>query len=504
MSSVPIHMLLAGRRATSDPDGSDKPNWSSDQFTTIVILERLGAALSVAGVLLIFIAYAAFKRLRSVPNTFIVFASFANLGASIACLIGYSGVHAGPTSNMCQVQAFMFELFMQSDPWWSFAMAVNVYMVFFFSANPRNFLRYWWAYFLVCYGIPFIPALWLLVVRDSQGNVVYGDATIWCWIDRDSSDLRIYTYYLPIWVCIVLSTCIYIAVGYYVFKQRNQLRNLSLSNPSPDPPRARDSGEKNLFTNAAVMGTVNREVIQVTTLNTTVAHRSDTPPSVAPANWFDDPITDTANLDGAPGPVASPNPYHTVTRITASPAPKEGWWKRTWGSFGRVNLKLNNMDPVKMAYLRTSFVFAVSVFVTWTPSSINRVHDLVYTEHASFGLNLASAIVLPLQGVWNAVIFFSTSFHALRDEFRALRDGRRGVPRGQNTADAVRNERERERERAVELERRHCCPCGGRGTKTARDDAESEISASSTVGGHAGCCSPSTMRVMRGDSLSSL
>lgn len=57
-------------------------------------------------------------------------------------------------------------------------MAVNVYMVFFFSANPNSFLRYWWAYFLVCYGIPFIPSLWLLVVRGGDGQNVYGNATV--------------------------------------------------------------------------------------------------------------------------------------------------------------------------------------------------------------------------------------------------------------------------------------------------------------------------------------
>jgi hypothetical protein len=33
-------------------------------------------------------------------------------------------------------------------------------------------------------------------------------------------------------VCILLSTVIYIAVGYHVFHQRNQLRNLTLSNPT--------------------------------------------------------------------------------------------------------------------------------------------------------------------------------------------------------------------------------------------------------------------------------
>ena len=98
----------------TDPDGSGEvvaPGALTRQhIETIVVFERLGAALSVTGVLLIFIAYAFFKRLRSVPNTFIVFASFANLGASIACLMGYSGVLAGSNSHLCQAQAFMFEL----------------------------------------------------------------------------------------------------------------------------------------------------------------------------------------------------------------------------------------------------------------------------------------------------------------------------------------------------------------------------------------------------------
>lgn len=67
---------------------------------------------------------------------------------------------------------------MQSDPWWSFAMAVNVYMVFFFAANPNSFLGYWWAYFCICYGIPFIPAVWLLVARGEDRTQVYGNATV--------------------------------------------------------------------------------------------------------------------------------------------------------------------------------------------------------------------------------------------------------------------------------------------------------------------------------------
>lgn len=89
-------------------------------------------------------------------------------------------------------------------------------------------------------------------------------------------------------------------------------------------------------------------------------------------------------------------------------------------------LKYRRVDPVKKAYLRTSAIFALSVLFTWTPSSINRVYSLLHPDTVSYPLNVASAFVLPLQGVWNAVIYFSTSWRPLCDEVRALRSGKLG------------------------------------------------------------------------------
>lgn len=39
--------------------------------------------------------------------------------------------------------------------------------------------------------------------------------------------MRIYSYYIPVWICIFLSIIIYVAVGYHVFHHRNQLRNIA-------------------------------------------------------------------------------------------------------------------------------------------------------------------------------------------------------------------------------------------------------------------------------------
>lgn len=67
---------------------------------------------------------------------------------------------------------------MQSDPWWSLAMAINVYMVFFLAANPTSFRQYLWVYCLICFGAPAVPALILLTIRNDPRGPVYGNATV--------------------------------------------------------------------------------------------------------------------------------------------------------------------------------------------------------------------------------------------------------------------------------------------------------------------------------------
>lgn len=67
---------------------------------------------------------------------------------------------------------------MQSDPWWSFAMAFNVYLVLFYNADPAAFRRYLWAYCLVCFGGPMIPAVVLLAIRGDPRGPIYGDAAV--------------------------------------------------------------------------------------------------------------------------------------------------------------------------------------------------------------------------------------------------------------------------------------------------------------------------------------
>lgn len=77
-------------------------------------------------------------------------------------------------------------------------------------------------------------------------------------------------------------------------------------------------------------------------------------------------------------------------------------------------------DHLKRAYLRTAVLFALSALITWAPTSAHRVHELIHGD-APFAFHAATAATLPLQGLWSGIIFFGTSWHALRESLVKLR-----------------------------------------------------------------------------------
>ncbi|KAM7202720.1 hypothetical protein V8F33_002646 [Rhypophila sp. PSN 637] len=513
-----------------EPGVSGYMNLTAEQRNTIQVAERVGASLSLAGVVFVIVTYALFKKVRNVSNTFIFYASVANVGASIACLIGYDGIEKNNDDDpLCQAQAFLLEMFMQSDPWWSLSMAINVFMVFFLHCNADASMKNMWIYSVISFGMPAVPAFICLFVRPN-GTPIYGNATLWCWIGDVYNPLRIYSYYVPIWACIFITTIIYLAIGYHVFHGRNQLRDLTMSTQVHEfttTSEVRDSAEKSLAggqtgatitTTTATYGTVTTEV-QVTTSaecseSTTGGNTRPTtplPPSMAPqimpANqnhqhhnstgsgiavvagnstgsasaasqmihpWTsisssscsnDDAISALTITSATPASPTSTTGISNTTTLaptntnSISAVPLTGPFTTTISSIARplrtnknhnsptlspsrpnerrsqsrrtgparyldfvlrparkLRRMLNGLDPIKLAYLRTSFIFAVSVLVTWTPSSINRVYTLMNPKSANFGLNLASAIVLPLQGVWNVVIYVLTTWEGLNEE----------------------------------------------------------------------------------------
>lgn len=113
--------------------------------------------------------------------------------------------------------------------------------------------------------------------------------------------------------------------------------------------------------------------------------------------------------------------FETVCTSDSAPQPSSTVIARLRSIKSNASLKLKRLDPVKMAYLRTSFIFGFAVLITWIPSSINRLYSLTHHDRISFSLSVASGCVLPLQGFWNTLIYFTTSWKIVREEARTAK-----------------------------------------------------------------------------------
>lgn len=100
----------------SNVDSAIDEQLTSTQVQALVMMERIGGSISLVSVMFIFVAYGLVRRVRNVQNSFIVFASISNIGASIASIIAYDGLKAGEATALCQAQSFLFEMWVFRCP----------------------------------------------------------------------------------------------------------------------------------------------------------------------------------------------------------------------------------------------------------------------------------------------------------------------------------------------------------------------------------------------------
>lgn len=200
---------------------------------------------------------------------------------------------------------------------------------------------------------------------------------------------------------------IYALVGKVIYDNRRRFHNLSASHPSglafeaPGPENSRTTD------------------IQVTTV--VAAHDE-----ANAARAFDEPE-------------AEKYPQYAVNIGTAHDPAKPEYNPQT------KKTTMSSVDRAAWAYMKCAMLFFFALLITWVcsplplsipsrlshiqacpylqsnplprrqvPSTINRVYTFVHADAVSFPLNYIEALVLPLQGFWNAVIYVTTSVPACR------------------------------------------------------------------------------------------
>ncbi|KAI0454511.1 G-protein coupled receptor [Xylaria acuta] len=377
----------------------------------IVVIERVGSVFSLLGCLFIILTFLGSSAFRKPINRLMFYASFGNMLVNVGTLIARAYVDK-QNSVGCQLQAFLIQQFLPSDALWALAMAFNVYLTFYWKFDAEKLRRIEKWYLLVCYGVPFPPALAFIFISTREKGRIYGDAILWCWVDSQWDILRIATFYGPIWVVLAATFFIYIRAGGEIYRKRRQLRKL-------DSSSAGGATDVEMFKL--------EEAPPVKTTEISVTSESATAPEVD-AHALREPESRSAHESKAPAAYSitisserelrEPRPAPSNTDAPTNPAQVKA--KRR---------KNHDLNSAAWAYTKCALLFFTALAVTWLPSSANRVYSVVHGGETVVVLEILGAIVLPLQGFWNAVIYAVTSWAAVKLFFsEMLHNTRHGAP----------------------------------------------------------------------------
>ena len=122
----------------------------------------------------------------------------------------------------------------------------------------------------------------------------------------------------------------------------------------------------------------------------------------------------SVTINATPTSLASPNSTSKAKISSNSASSRRTELQR------RNNRAAMEANTAAWSYTKCAVLFFISLLVTWVPSSVNRVYSLVYPELISIPFTYASAVVLPLMGFWNSVIYITTSWAACKMLFHSI------------------------------------------------------------------------------------
>ncbi|KAI0834165.1 family A G protein-coupled receptor-like protein [Hypoxylon sp. FL0890] len=369
----------------------------------ITIIERVGSVFSLLGCLFVILTFTFSKAFHKPINRLVFYASFGNMMTNVGSLIARSYV-SDIDSFGCQFQGFLIQMFLPADACWTLAMAFNVYLTFYHKFDAARLRSMEIYYLILCYGVPFIPAIAFVFVRTETAGRMYGNATLWCWVSNGWDIFRIATFYGPVWVVILVTMFIYIRTGGEIYKKRKQLREFGASSSAHDPESLTMDDP---YSSKTTEVTVTSESAEQTANGIDLAPLGRYSPKPKPA--YSVTISSDKQSNGRPQQGGITLPSKSTVPPTPSTARAQAKSQKR-----RANYEANN---AAWSYSKCAFLFFTALLVTWIPSSANRVYSIINTDQVSVALEIMSAIVLPLQGFWNMFIYVATSWKAVKITF---------------------------------------------------------------------------------------
>ncbi|KAJ5931867.1 hypothetical protein N7516_006356 [Penicillium verrucosum] len=330
---------------------------SPEELKGIAIAGRVSSVLSILGSFTIIGAFALSRHFRSPIHRIIFINSFYNLFDSVATMISTSGPAAGNTSSLCQFQGFALQMFPVADVLWTFAMALDTYLVVFYHFDTQSLRKLEIKYISVITILSFIPAFVFLFIRDHKGPI-YGDETVnlvfsISELDDPAHNLLLCTRMNRLIIVIVL--ILYCLIGIEITRVRDEFKL------STDDHIALTSGNS------------------TTSVTTTEEANSQRKPTFTPESTITTDETEQNTSQRPPPSRRSTTTYQT---------PKQR----------RVSLR---------QYVIMPSLFFLAMLATWIAPTINRISEFVNHKHGTYSLLLSVSTLGSLRGFWNGVIFIT-------------------------------------------------------------------------------------------------
>ncbi|KAJ4331417.1 hypothetical protein N0V95_009888, partial [Ascochyta clinopodiicola] len=364
------------------------PALTPPQLTILSTTTRLSSTLSLLGSTLNLLTFLSGPAFRKPVTRLIFYATWGNVLANAATLVSVAAIPNadGVVGGLCRVQAVGMQWFVLADPFWVFCMALNVWLVFSRGYDGRDLRRLekWYAVF--AYGVPGVAAVGVLA-----------GATM----------------------------SIYVCVGVNMYRQQALLRTfMRKSRYGAGNGESSTDGivvttkiehESNLTSRSATPGT---EMSSLTPSSSSGKQTVTGAPSTT-RSWTPTSPAKSAAHYNLLVPLNPHSPHRHATpllisyRATAYAAPLAS------GDFATLPCpRVPIFQPQEHAaytqhrkdnaaahrYFLVAVLLFGALLLVWVPSSINGLYQMAHPQQPSFGLNLVAALVLPLQGLGNAVV----------------------------------------------------------------------------------------------------
>ncbi|KAJ3380596.1 hypothetical protein HDU84_005720 [Entophlyctis sp. JEL0112] len=160
-------------------------------------------------------------RLQTTVNNFQEFLAISDIVCNIVLMIGNDLSRSNPSA--CYAIGAVMHFFILSLPLWSFLISFYIHLTVVYSELAVKSKMIWFC--LYGWGLPVVGLVGTFIAQQaSKKGDIFGDAIFECWISSAYNDLRLESFYIPLWIHLILTVVTYLLTFAHV---RNAVEELS-------------------------------------------------------------------------------------------------------------------------------------------------------------------------------------------------------------------------------------------------------------------------------------